>query len=231
MDPLVIAAWVAAGASLVTLAGTTISDHFNRRATRQDNEKTLNQQREQSKKTLDQQREQLERTLAEQRRELDNTLAAQSEQLKTTLRAQSEQLDRTLAQQRTRTLNERFATAAEQLGSDKPPAVRLAGVYAMAGLADDWEENRQTCIDVLCGYLRMPYEPDPGEQAREPDRLDFRASREVRHTVIRVVTAHLKDGAAVSWQGLNFDFTGAVFDGGDFNGARFSGGTVYFRSA
>ena len=68
-------------------------------------------------------------------------------------RATSKQLDKTLAEQRTRTLNERFATAAEQLGSDKP-AVRLAGVYAMAGLADDWEENRQTCVDVLCAYLR-----------------------------------------------------------------------------
>ena len=48
-------------------------------------------------------------------------------------RATSEQLKRTFAEQRTRTLNERFATAAEQLGSDKP-AVRLAGVYAMARL-------------------------------------------------------------------------------------------------
>ncbi len=71
---------------------------------------------------------------------------------------QRKQLDITIAEQRTRTLNERFATAAEQLGSDKP-AVRLAGVHAMAGLADDWEENRHTCIDVLCAYLRMPYEP------------------------------------------------------------------------
>src|SRR5579859_5410995 len=78
------------------------------------------------------------------------------------LAAQLEQLDRTLAEQRTRTLNERFATAAGQLGGDKPPAVRLAGVYAMAGLADDWEKNRQTCVDVLCAYLRMPYDPDPG---------------------------------------------------------------------
>ena len=77
------------------------------------------------------------------------------------LKAQSEQLDSTLAEQRTRTLNERFDTVAEQLGSDKPPAVRLAGVHAMAGLADDWQDNRQTCIDVLCAYLRMPYEPDP----------------------------------------------------------------------
>jgi hypothetical protein len=44
-------------------------------------------------------------------------------------RATSEQPDRTFAEQRSRGLNERFATAAEQLGSDKP-AVRLAGVYA-----------------------------------------------------------------------------------------------------
>src|SRR6185437_8776624 len=119
-----------------------------------------------------------------------------------TLTEQSKQLDRTLAEQRTRTLNERFATAAGQLGSDKPPAVRLAGVYAMAGLADDWPENRQTCVDVLCGYLRMPYEPDPGDEAAGSAQLAFRASREVRHTVIRVITAHLQDGAKLSWQGL-----------------------------
>ncbi|MDQ2815042.1 MAG: pentapeptide repeat-containing protein [Actinomycetota bacterium] len=144
---------------------------------------------------------------------------------------QHEQLDRTLAEQRTRTLNERFATAAGQLGDDKPPTVRLAGVYAMADLADDWPENRQTCVEVLCGYLRMPYGPDPGQDAPEPERLSFRASREVRHTVIRVLTAHLKDDAAVSWQGLNFDFTGAVFDGGDFSDAVFSGGTVDFSDA
>src|SRR6266516_1512856 len=82
---------------------------------------------------------------------LIGTLAAQylgrratSRDTQEALAEQRKQLDRTLAEQRTRTLNERFATAAEQLGSDKPSAVRLAGVYAMAGLADDWVENRQT---------------------------------------------------------------------------------------
>jgi hypothetical protein len=145
-------------------------------------------------------------------------------------RATSKQLDKTLTEQLTRTLNERFATAAGQLGSDTP-TVRLAGVYAMAGLADDWEKNRQTCVDVLCCYLRVPYEPDPGRDVPGPGRLAFRASREVRHTVIRVITAHLKDGAVVSWRGLNFDFTGVVFDGGDFTGATFSGGEVYFTGA
>ena len=49
--------------------------------------------------------------------------------------------------------------------------------------------NRQTCVDVLCAYLRMPYEPKPGDDAPVAERLAFQASREVRHTVIR-------DGAA-----------------------------------
>jgi len=128
----------------------------------------------------------------------------QREQLNTTLAAQREQLDKTLAEQRVRTLNERFATAAGQLGGDKPPAVRLAGVYAMAGLTDDWPENRQTCVDVLCAYLRLPYDPDPGDDVAPAERAAYRADREVRHTVIRVIATHLKAGAPVSWQGLNF---------------------------
>jgi hypothetical protein len=101
----------------------------------------------------------------------------------------------------------------------------------MAGLADDWGENRQTCVDVLCAYVRMPYQPDPGQDAPEPQRLAFQAAREVRHTVIRVITAHLQEDAATSWQGLDLDFTGVVFDGGDFRGAEFSDGRVNFSSA
>src|SRR5580693_5519366 len=148
-----------------------------------------------------------------------------------TLTKQGEQLDSTLAEQRTRTLNERFDTVAEHLGSDKPPAVRLAAVYAMAGLADDWQDHRQTCVDVLCAYLRMPYEPGPGDDAPVEKRLAFQASREVRRTVIRVIAAHLNGTAPVSWCGLNFDFAGAVFDGGDFSGAKFSSARVNFVGA
>jgi len=178
MDPQVVAAIIAASVSALTLIGTLAAQYFGRRATSRDTEKTLD-------RTLAEQREQLDRTLTEQSAQLDRTLTKQSTQLDRTLAEQSRQLDRTLAEQRTRTLNERFATAAEQLGRNKPPAVRLAGVYAMAGLADDWKENRQTCVEVLCAYLRMPYEPDPGDQAPAPERLAFGASHEVRRTVIR----------------------------------------------
>ena len=146
-------------------------------------------------------------------------------------KAQGEQPDSTLADQRTRTRYERFDTVAEQLGSDKSPAVRLAAVYAMAGLADGWPDHRQTCVDVLCAYLRMPYEPGPGDDAPVEKRLALQASREVRHSVIRVIAAHLNGTAPVSWCGLNFDFAGVVFDGGDFSGAKFAGGTVNFAGA
>ena len=131
---------------------------------------------------------------------------------------------------RTRVFNERFTAVAAQLG-DAQPAVRLAGVHAMAGLADDWKQNRQTCVDVLCAYLRLPYDPDPGDDAAPAERTAYRANREVRHTIIRLISTHLRPGAAVSWQGLNFDFTGVIFDGGDFTRAQFSGGLVRFDDA
>jgi hypothetical protein len=35
----------------------------------------------------------------------------------------------------------------------------------------------------------------------------------------------------VFWQGLDLDFTGVVFDGGDFTGAEFSSGRVRFDGA
>jgi hypothetical protein len=131
---------------------------------------------------------------------------------------------------RTRVFNERFVTIAGQLGDDRP-AVRLAGVHAMAGLADDWLEHRQTCVDVLCAYLRMPYRPEPGEDGPETEKLSFGADREVRHTAIRIITAHLRPDAPASWQGLDFDFTGVRFDGGNFSGAVFDGSEVSFAGA
>jgi uncharacterized protein YjbI with pentapeptide repeats len=123
--------------------------------------------------------------------------------------------------------NEPLAAITAQFGHE----MSASRVYAMADLTDDWPETQQTCVDALCAYLRMPYEPDPGAGAPESERLAFEASREVRHTIIRVIATHLKDDRSGSWRGLNFDFTGVVFDGGDFSYARFSGGTVSFDRA
>ncbi len=124
-----------------------------------------------------------------------------------------------------RLCNERFTIASEQLGHESA-AVRLAGIYAIAALADEWIPQRQTCIDVLCGYLRMPY------QSAEDQSGWREGEREVRLSVIRAIRDHLRrDRAkdALTWQGLDFDFTHATFDGGDFSGTSFAGGMVSFE--
>ncbi|MET7695697.1 hypothetical protein ABZT06_48910 [Streptomyces sp. NPDC005483] len=53
--------------------------------------------------------------------------------------------------------------------------------------------------------------------------------REVRLTIIRSIRDHLQDPTApTTWCGCDLDFAGAVFDGGDFIRATFSGGVVEF---
>ncbi|MFD5307332.1 MULTISPECIES: pentapeptide repeat-containing protein [Streptomyces] len=162
----------------------------------------------------------------------------------------------------TRLHTERFAQAVEQLGSDSP-AIRLGGVYALTGLADDapTRELRQTCIDVLCAYLRLPSSPDPGDvidlladgtspsaeqrEAHQDKRDRYRALREVRHTILRLIAEHysVPMGKYGSWRGCNLDLTrvsidcdmtffGAGFHGRVFfDGATFSEGKVKFDYA
>ena len=69
---------------------------------------------------------------------------------------------------RDRRVTELYVKAADQLGTDKAP-VRLAGLYALERLAQDNSNQRQTIVNVICAYLRMPYTP--------PRQRDDKASR------------------------------------------------------
>lgn len=71
-----------------------------------------------------------------------------------------------------RRITELYAKAADQLGSDKAP-VRLAGLYALERLAQDNPSHRQTIVDVICSYLRMPYEPPTKRQPVEAPRASL----------------------------------------------------------
>jgi hypothetical protein len=118
--------------------------------------------------------------------------------------------------ERTKLFNERFGAATAQLGHDQP-AVRIAGVYALAGLADDWSDQRQTCVDVLCAYLRLP----------RADDVALSAEREVVTTVFRVLRNHLGSRfRAGGWSDLDLDFTGVRFDDVDFSDVTFGGRVV-----
>ncbi|MFE3796429.1 pentapeptide repeat-containing protein [Nocardia tengchongensis] len=145
---------------------------------------------------------------------------------------------------------ERFGAAAAQLGATDV-AVRIAGVYAMAGVADESTGlRRQQCIDVLCGYLRLPYSPElgsnhqsklvlkhhrataDGTRADDSERhLEYRHDdREVRATIVRVIADHLRPTAEYSWSTSDFDFRTAHLEDIDLSAARFSG-TARFADA
>ena len=95
-------------------------------------------------------------------------------------------------------LAKRYHEAASQLGHDKA-AVRLAGGYAMARLADDWPEQRQSCVDVLCAYLRMPAQHEATQAAE--------GEKHVRITILRLIGDHLDASRPINWCDCDFDFS------------------------
>ncbi|WP_227980931.1 pentapeptide repeat-containing protein [Nocardia spumae] len=139
-----------------------------------------------------------------------------------------------------------FGAAAAQLGN-ADVAVRMAGVYAMAGVADEFSarSRRQQCIDVLCGYLRLPYDPADGAthlssrkttaeaEGAEVERV-YRLrqnDREVRRTIVAVIAAHLRPQAEISWSTYHFNFDDAVLENVDFRWAVFAGRHTHLRGA
>jgi len=117
-------------------------------------------------------------------------------------------------------LTGRFESASKQMGVDDE-IVRLAGIHAMAQLADEWIAQRQTCIDVLCAFLSVTGDPT----RRQSDSL-----RESRRTTLRIIKAHLRQRRGqTSWQQCEFDFTGAVLKEADFTGITFTSGRFLFE--
>lgn len=102
-----------------------------------------------------------------------------------------------------RRITEIYGKAADQLGSDKAP-VRLAGLYSLERLAGGHPEHRQTIVNVLCAYLRMPFD-EPGENLEE---------LQVRKTAQRILMLHLRPGKPEQpsgdfWPDIDLDFSGA----------------------
>ncbi|WP_143229795.1 pentapeptide repeat-containing protein [Actinophytocola xanthii] len=108
-----------------------------------------------------------------------------------------------------RRITELYTKGVEQLGSDKAP-VRLGGLYALERLAQDNRAQRQTIVNVLCAYLRMPY-VEPGQNQE----------REVRLAAQRVLRDHLRRGQDDKfWPGMEIDLTGAELLDFDLTGCR-----------
>ncbi|HET6286498.1 MAG TPA: pentapeptide repeat-containing protein [Amycolatopsis sp.] len=151
-----------------------------------------------------------------------------------------------------RRATELYAKAAEQLGSDQAP-VRLSGLYALERLGDAHPTLRQTVVNLLCAYLRMPFDHrgEPAE-AGNPDSeyhitAGHRQEREVRLAAQTILTDHLKfrfpeDLPTVTrWERLDLNLAGATLidfnlvhgaiGRATFNNATFVGGALFTNTA
>ncbi len=127
-----------------------------------------------------------------------------------------------------RRVTELYVKAADQLGSAQAP-VRLAGLYALERLAQDNPVHRQTVVEVMCAYLRMPYTPPRNETIATDDSADAdkvsREERQVRLAAQRILLSHLQpgenhDGATANphyWSDMDVDLTEAVLEEFDFS--------------
>ncbi|SDZ19241.1 Pentapeptide repeat-containing protein [Amycolatopsis xylanica] len=136
-----------------------------------------------------------------------------------------------------RRITDLYTKAVEQLGSEKAP-VRLGGLYALERLAQDNESQRQTIVNVLCAYLRMPY--DPADK-----NLENVQEQKVRLTAQNILTDHLSNYtqpvAATFWQDIDLNLVEATLvdfnlrsgriRSGDFRNARFIKHTVFDGAA
>lgn len=145
-------------------------------------------------------------------------------------------------------ITELYTHAVDQLGAKDAP-VRLGGLYALERLAQNNPTQRQTIVNVICAYLRMPYTPPddhpPGEDAPEEAYSRYEQRRQelqVRLTAQRILEAHLRPKeAAVFWADIDLDMTEAHLHQlnlstchihqAQFDGAQFTGNTDLMERA
>jgi hypothetical protein len=83
-----------------------------------------------------------------------------------------------------RRVTELYTKAADQLGADKDPVVRLAALYSLERLAQTNPQHRQTIVNIICGYLRMPFTPPPEQPAHPSRGLGLRQRRPAHHRTV-----------------------------------------------
>ncbi len=169
----------------------------------------------------------------------ERTAAFTEQQYADTQAREAETRDR----EREAAFTDRFRAASTQLGA-AAPAERIAGVYAMAALADDYPARRQECVDVLCGYLRLPYDPELDDIAVTSTTVAANGTSttttparrphdtQVRSTIISLIRQHtLNPDTPTSWSSLSFSLTRAHLHDLNLTGVTFSGPLTSFREA
>ncbi|MGW4520869.1 pentapeptide repeat-containing protein [Amycolatopsis sp. NPDC004378] len=138
-------------------------------------------------------------------------------------------------QDRERVADERFAKAVELLGHDADQ-VRVGALHALAGLARSRPEYTQTVLDVLCSYLRRPFDHPRYQEGvertqkendvGEPDQERELTVRLTAQRLVKVLLPAASDDAAPVY---DLDLTGAVLEYLDLNDRKI--GNILLRYA
>jgi hypothetical protein len=145
------------------------------------------------------------------------------------IEAQRHELEKRRADQdRDRISDERFAKSVELLGNDADQ-VRVGALHAMAGVARSRREFTQTVLDVLCSYLRRPFEHARYHTEQDMDRhkrdtvsgtVDQERELQVRLTAQRLIVDLLPEAGNDEAPSYDLDLTGAVLEYFDLSGRK-----------
>jgi hypothetical protein len=110
----------------------------------------------------------------------------------------------------------RFTKIAEQLADAKEP-VRLAGMYGLSALADEWHQDGRldlvdVAIELICAYLRT-------DSAIGDDK-------EVRAAAISVIKEHTQKDSDPKWPGDRINLSRAELSMADLEGCELSGASL-----
>lgn len=184
--------------------------------------------------------------LYDRRRRLDETQATDRRRLddeRLRLDEARQELDRQRAgDDRGRIADERFARSLELLGHDADQ-VRVGALHALAGLARAHPEYTQTTLDILCAYLRRPYDHASYLERRSTDTdaeppadkddswrdVESARERQVRLAAQRLIIDLLPAASEPDAPGYHLDLTGAALEYFDLSHKRV--GTFTARSA
>jgi uncharacterized protein YjbI with pentapeptide repeats len=110
----------------------------------------------------------------------------------------------------------RLTTIAEQLSSTNEPS-RLAGIYSLSALADEWQVDgeeglRDVAIDIMCAYLRKAVKDG-----------EFSGDRQVRAAAAGEIKKHIVQDAPLKWPGNKINLSGALLMATNFDDCNFPG--------
>ncbi|MET0133182.1 MAG: pentapeptide repeat-containing protein [Kibdelosporangium sp.] len=156
------------------------------------------------RRKVDEERQEIER----RRHDLENQRHS-LEQARQHLETQRVQHDRE------RSTDERFARAIELLGNPADQ-VRVGALHALAGLTRNRPEYTQTVLDVLCAYLRRPFDHAHYARLRGDDKIEESTEadreRQVRLTAQRLIGELLPQSGNGRGPTYDLDLTGAALE-------------------